>query len=142
MYELLLAIHLLAAITWIGGGYALTLLATRMKGDDRMVAAPHFNWYGGKVIPAAAGVLILAGIGLVNELDSVEIGDLWVILGIVGWLVSGFFGVVLIGPLGEKIQTATGAEREALYQRLLTVSYIDAVVVTLVVLDMVFKPGS
>ena len=142
MYELLLAIHLLAAILWIGGGYALTVIARRLAPADRMTVAPYFNWYGGKVIPAAAGVLILAGIGLVLELDHVGFGDAWVIIGIVGWLISGFLGARVIGPIGEKLQTAAPEARDALFARLLSASYIDTVVVTLVVIDMAVKPGA
>jgi uncharacterized membrane protein len=143
MYELLLAIHLLAAIVWIGGGYALTVIGTRAAPEDRGTLAPYFNWYGGKVIPAAAAVLILAGIGLVLELDYAGFGDLWIILAIVGWLISGILGTMFIGPTGAKLESAaTPEEAGALYGRLLTYNYVDAVVVTLVVIDMVVKPGS
>ena len=146
MYELLLAVHLLAAVVWVGGSVALTILAGRIGPEHRRAVAPHFDWYGSRVITGAAVVLLLAGIGLVNELESVEIGDLWVILALIGYFISFAIGAGVLGPAGKKIATMSEAGDtggvEATYQRLLTFSRIDSLVVLLVVIDMAVKPGA
>jgi hypothetical protein len=142
MYELLLAIHLLAAAVWVGGGIAMTVITMRMNIAERRTIAPHLDFYGGKVITGSAVVLLLAGIGLVSEMASVEIGDLWVILGLAGWLISAIVGGAFFGPMGKKIAAAASDEEaEALFARLLTVSRLDSLLVALVVIDMAVKPG-
>ena len=145
MYELLLAVHLLCAVVWAGGSVALTILAGRIDPEQRRGIAPHFDWYGSRVITGAAVVLLLAGFGLVRELDHVEIGDLWVVLALVGYFLSFVIGVAVLGPAGKRIATMSEAGHaggvEATYQRLLTFSRIDALIVLVVVVDMAVKPG-
>jgi hypothetical protein len=144
MYELLLSIHILATVVFVGGGVAMTVLGLRMSPPDRIVVAPHFAWYGSKVIPAAAGVLLLAGIGLVVKLD-LSVTEPWVLIGIVLWVATAAIGGGLLGPLGEKINAAAAAgdtaTADAAYERLLFISRIDSLVVLLAVVDMAAKPG-
>jgi putative copper export protein len=145
MYEFLLSVHLLAAVVWVGGSVALTVLAARLTPDERLQFAPHFDFYGGKVITGAAFVLILAGIGLVNELDSVKIGDLWIIIGLAGWVASAAIGMGVFGPAGKTIQAtreSDPATAHAAYARIATFSRIDTLIVLLVVVDMAVKPGN
>jgi putative copper export protein len=145
MYELLLAVHLLAAVVWVGGTVALTVLASRISPADRLAVAPQFAWYGERVITGAAVVLLIAGFLLVNELDSVQIGDLWIILALIGYFASFAIGAGFLGPAGKRIATLGEAGDlagvESTYQKLLTFSRIDTVIVLLVVIDMAVKPG-
>jgi uncharacterized membrane protein len=144
MYEFLLSLHLLAAVVWVGGSVALTVLAQRMSPDDRLVMAPHFDFYGGKVITGAAFVLIVAGVGLVSELDYVEIGDLWVLIGFAGWIASAVIGTAVFAPAGKRIQATREtdpAAAHAAYDRIARFSRIDTLIVLLVVIDMAVKPG-
>lgn len=145
MYELLLAIHLLAAVTWVGGSIAMTLMGARMTAAQRREITPQFSWYGEKVIPGSAAILLIAGILLVNELESVEITDLWILLAIAGWLVSAAFGVGVFGPAGKQVQAAIAAGDTATadkaYERIMTFSKIDTLLVVLVLIDMAVKPG-
>jgi uncharacterized membrane protein len=142
MYELLLAIHLLAAVTWVGGSIAMTVLVSRMDEAERMSMSRHLDWYGSRVITGSAVVLILAGIGLVKEMGSVEIGDTWIIIGLVGWVISAVVGGAFFGPTGKKLQTATPEEAKVLYDRIRTVSLLDTILVVLIVIDMAVKPGA
>lgn len=145
MYELLLAIHLLAAVTWVGGTIALTVLAERFSADERLTVAPHFAWYGERVITGAAVVLLLAGFGLVRELQSVEIGDLWILLALAGYAASFVIGAGVLGPAGKRIGEAAAAGDlagvERAYARILSFSRVDTLIVVLVVIDMAVKPG-
>ena len=142
MYELLLTLHLLGAIIWVGGSIALAILSTRFAGPDRATIAPQFSWYGGTVMTAGAVVLLLAGIGLVLEVEGYDFSDLWIAIGIAGWVASAVIGGGMLGPLGKKAQAATDpAEREAILDRLNTVARIDTLLVVLIVVDMAVKPG-
>ena len=145
MYELLLAVHILAAVVWVGGSVALHVLGSRVSPADRSAIAPHMNWYGSRVITGAAVVLLIAGFGLVSHLDHVEIGDLWVVLALVGYFISFALGAGMIGPAGAKMEKAMAAGdaagADAAYNRLMAVSRIDTLVVLLVVVDMAVKPG-
>ena len=146
MYELLLAVHLLAAVIWVGGTVALTVLAGRIGPEDRRTVAPQFAWYGERVITGAAVVLLLAGFGLVAELEFVEITDPWILIALVGYAASFAIGAGFLGPAGKRIAALSEAGDlsgvEATYQRLLTFSRIDSVIVLLVVIDMAVKPGA
>ena len=145
MYEILLSVHLLAAVVWVGGSVALTVIASRMSAADRITAAPHFNWYGGKVLPAAAGVLLLAGFGLMGEIDA-SFGDPWISIAFAIWIVSAVLGVAVIGKAGKQIQAATAAgdrpAADAAFSRLLNVARIDALLVLVAVVVMAVKPGA
>ena len=145
MYEILLAVHLLAAVVWVGGSVAMTVIGTRMNADERIAAAPHFNWFGAKVIPAAAGVLLLAGFGLMSEIDA-SFGDAWISIAFAIWIISAIFGVVVFGRAGKEIEAAVAAgdrgTADRAYTRLLTVARIDTTLVLLAVVDMALKPGA
>lgn len=142
MYELLLAIHILAAVVWVGGTVALSLLGRRVAPAERQMIAPHFSWYGARVITGAAVVLLLAGFGLVAELDHVGFGDLWIILALIGYFISFALGAGVLGPLGKKLEKASDPEEaDHLFSRLMRVQYVDTLIVVLVVIDMAVKPG-
>lgn len=142
MFELLLAVHLVAAVTWVGGSIALTILSTRIAPADRPKVAPHFSWYGGVVMTGAAFVLLLAGIGLVIDVDGYEFSDLWIVLAIAGWIASAVIGGGFLGPIGKKLETAASPqEADALFARLMTMQRLDTLIVVLVVVDMAVKPG-
>ena len=146
MYELLLTIHLLAAVVWVGGSVALTVLAGRLAPEDRRTMAPHFAWYGERVITGTAVVLLLAGFGLVAELDHVEITDAWILIALAGYAASFAIGAGFLGPAGKRIATLADAGDfagvESTYQKLLSLSRIDTLIVLLVVIDMAVKPGA
>ena len=147
MYEFLLTIHLLAAMIWVGGATALNVMATRAAPETRAVMVPHFEFFGNKVIGPTSGILLLAGFGLVAELD-LSVGDTWILLALIGWVVSGIIGFAVLGRLGKEIgeaMTATPpdfARAETIYGKLLMWSRIDLLLVVLIVVDMVVKPGS
>lgn len=147
MYELLLTIHLLAAMIWVGGATALNVMATRAAPETRAVMVPHFEFFGNKVIGPTSGILLLAGFGLVAELD-LNVDETWIVLALIGWVVSGIIGFAVLGRFGKEIgeaMTATPpdfARSETLYGKLLMWSRIDLLLVVLIVVDMVVKPGS
>lgn len=143
MYELLLTLHLLGAVTWVGGSIALAILGSRFSGADRGMVVPHFNWYGGTVLTGAAFVVLLAGIGLVIEVDGYEFSDPWVSIAFAGWLASAIIGGVFLSRIGKQAEAATDpAERDRLTDKLMRIARLDTLIITLVVIDMAVKPGA
>lgn len=147
MYDLLLIIHILAAMVWIGGGiYAM--LESRRLGDDRGKLADYLNhadWVGTRVFGPAAFVTLLAGIGMVVSSDGWSFGQLWIWLAIGLFAVSLAIGAGYYGPTYARIRTlmASGddAELQQVRKRLDLVTQIDAVILVTVVVLMVTKPG-
>lgn len=146
MYDLLLSVHLIAAVVWVGGSVALAVLSGRMSRAERVAAIPQFSWYGGRVLPAAAVVLLIAGFGLVSEIDA-SLGDPWISIAFAIWIISAILGSVFIARAGREVETAAAAggdpaAADRAFGRLLTLIRIDTALVLLAVVDMAVKPGA
>jgi uncharacterized membrane protein len=150
MYELWLAIHILCAVIWVGGGVSVHVLGrwTVRRGDpERIVAFNRDAVKLGYVFYAPLSVvLIIAGVLLVEEVGY-GYGDLWITLGFMGFLTSFVLGVVYYPRAGRRYeQVATGdgpgsPAAQAVYRRTATVNMVELTVLLLVVVDMAVKPG-
>ena len=150
MYDLYLAVHILCAVLWVGGGVSVHVLGrwVAKEGDpERMVAFNRDAVKLGNVFYAPlALVLIVVGVLLVEEVGY-EYSELWIALGFLGWLFSlavwlGFYAqesrkveaaVLADGPASERAQAGIS--------RILLVNAIEITVLVLVVIDMAVKPG-
>ena len=150
MYELYLAVHILSAVLWVGGGVSVHILGrwVAREGDpERMVVFNRDAVKIGNVFYAPlAIVLIVAGVLLVEEVGY-SYGDLWITLGFVGWLFSLALGVGFNAQQSRKIEAAVAAggpasaDAQAGIRRILMVNSIEVLVLVLVVVDMAVKPG-
>jgi uncharacterized membrane protein len=148
--EFLLAVHILAAIVWLGGAIMLLALGLSLRKSNNEERA-QFTRMSEKIpsilFAAASIVVIIAGSLLVNEIGY-DYSDTWVTIGYAGWFVSFLFGVGFYGQEGkrrEKAIEAEGIDSPAVTKslnRVLTVATVDTILITLVVLDMVAKPGA
>ena len=95
MYEFLLAVHVLAAVIWVGGGVTMHIfgrLATK-EGPERQLAFTGESIRIGNMVYAPLSVILLiAGILLVDEVGY-SYGDPWITIGFLGFLVSFVLGV-------------------------------------------------
>jgi len=150
VYELYLAVHILGAVLWVGGGVSVHILGrwVSREGDpERMVAFNRDALKLGNVFYAPlALVLIVAGVLLVQEVGY-EYTDLWITLGFVGWFFSLVVGLAFYPQQGRKIEAAIASEgatsqvAQAGISRILMVNSIEVLVLVLVVIDMAVKPG-
>ena len=150
LYDWLLAIHILAAILWIGGGVMLHLIfvRTRSAGDAQTLSKLLTNgeWLGKAFFGPLSIILVLAGIGLVIK-GHWGFSTLWVIVGIAGFLASGLLGAVFLQKPATQLQGVLAEKGfedpqvNQLIDRVFLLSRIDFVILTLVVLDMTLKPG-
>jgi uncharacterized membrane protein len=148
-YIILKSLHVMAAVTWVGGALTQNVLATRLKkaNDGPLMSgfAREAEWVGTHVYLPASLVLLGLGIWMVAT-EAWDFTDLWIVIGILGIVATVITGAGFIGPTSKKIGAAI-AERgpddpevTAGVERLLTVARVDLVVLFIVVVDMVTKP--
>jgi uncharacterized membrane protein len=151
-YDWLLLGHILAVIAWVGGAITMQIVGNRLFRAESAEAVAAFSrtaeWIGPRLYMPASLAVLGFGIALVAVSDAWSIGDLWIILGLVGIAISAIGGAVFFGPQSKRIVEALraeGAESErtqALIRRLFVVGRIDLAILFLVVADMVLKPGA
>jgi Predicted integral membrane protein (DUF2269) len=148
-YELLLSLHLLAIATWFGSGLAITAMGfmSLRTGLEAFGAftLPATKW-AGRAHPAAGVVLLLTGFAMVADADWEF--DAWLILGLVGLVAAMGMGGAFIGRTADGIVkrieggSITAEELSADARRLLLYTRIELVILVLVIVDMVAKPGT
>jgi uncharacterized membrane protein len=150
MYDLLLTIHVLAAVIWVGGGLAMHILGRRVlkRGDGEEIYefSKEINTVAMRLYAPMSLVLLVAGILLVNE-AGYDFDQIWITLGFVGWIISFVVGIGYYGPQDKKLQQLVTAEGPnangvvANVRQALLVNSIEQTIVLLVVIDMTTKPG-
>jgi uncharacterized membrane protein len=150
-YTVLLSIHVLAATVWIGSAFMSQVLVTRARradGPQLAILAREIDWYGMRFLVGASLVLILTGFGLVAE-GSWDLGQTWLVLALIAWVASFVTGAGFLGPTSKKVGLALDASRgeitpeiRSVLDRLFLVSRVELVVLMLVAVDMVMKPGT
>jgi len=150
-YEILVFLHIAAAIIWLGAGFVISVLVLEAErhGDRARMAGYHADvgTLAPKLfIPASLGTFVL---GLLLVADGPwTIGALWIVIALAGWLVSFLLGILYFRPEGERITEIVAArglddpEFAARAHRLNIVDRVQVTILFLVVLDMVGKPGS
>ena len=150
-YELRLAIHILAAVAWVGGGLAIHIfgrMAEKTGDPQRMLEfSQQASFIGPRLYGPLSLILLIAGILLVGE-TPYDHTDTWVMIGYAGWVISFLTGVGYYMRADRKQQAIVAggglgsAEFLALYKQVATVSLIELVILFAVVADMAIKPGS
>jgi hypothetical protein len=151
LYELLLFVHVGAAIVWIGAGVLSLLLATRYDRESDEAAITRFlrdqEWLAMRLFVPASLTLVVFGIALVIQSDAWTFGYLWIVVGLVGYAATFVTGFFFIRPASERI----GADMEqqggrltpelrVRIRKLIVMARVDYLTFALVVLDMVVKP--
>jgi uncharacterized membrane protein len=149
-YQWYLAIHIVAAVLWVGGAFTIQLLAIRAAGPNARLQlgslASEIEWVGTRLFIPSSLILVIMGFLLVSEgnLDY----EFWIVFAIAVWLASFLVGIAFLGPqsgkLGKDVEQygIDSPQATARLQRIFLVSRIELVFLLLVVLDMALKPGS
>jgi uncharacterized membrane protein len=148
-YELLLSLHVISVTIWLGAGFviAVLILGAERAGDHEKEARYHADvpWLAPRLfIPAALATLIF-GMLLVADGDW-DLDQLWVAVGLVGWLLSFGLGFLYFRPEGERIgelvteRGPTDPEVGFRIRRLNVVDRLQLLILFTVVADMVIKP--
>ena len=148
-YELLLFGHLLFVVAWVGTDIAMQVLSQRViaAGPDRTAAfLSDVEWLGTRLLTPSALLVVIFGFGLLSELDY-SVGDTWIWLALAAFAASFIAGAGFLGPGSGRIgnlvaeRGADDPEVQARIRRIRLVSRIELVILVLVILDMVVKPG-
>ena len=149
-YELLKTLHVLAAVVWVGGAattQVYAMRANRATEPERMVNfSSDAEWVGTRVFLPMSLILVASGFGMIGD-ASLDF-DLWIIFGLAIWLVSAGVGSAFLGPESGRIANIVAAEgpaspnAQARIQRIFLISRIELVLLLLVVIVMVTKPGA
>ena len=77
----------------------------RGEGDTLAALGRMGAWIGTRVYTPALFVVIAFGLAMMFEAD-LDFGQLWVILGLVGWAIAAVVGVGYVGPELGRIDEA------------------------------------
>lgn len=150
LYTTLKFIHVAAAVAWVGGGLALTMLAAQVRstgsGEEIAALMERIEWFGKRMFAPLSGVVLLMGLGMayIGGILSAP----WVSAGFLGIFVSAGIGMGFLTPkvaqLKALVEQHGGDHPEVrrLGERILLVSRIDMVILMLIIAVMVFKPGA
>jgi uncharacterized membrane protein len=149
-YQWYLAVHILAAVVWVGGALAtqvFALRATRTNDGTRIANfAQDAEWIGMRVFLPSSLILVIFGFMLVGERDWAW--DFWLVFALAVWALSVVVGAAFLGPESGRIAKITeregpdSAEATARLKRIFLISRIELVLLILVVIDMAVKPGA
>jgi uncharacterized membrane protein len=149
MYTVLVYIHIVCAVIWVGGAFFATLLSIRAQRSSDPAILPligrQIEYLGMRVFLPASIVLFLAGVAMV--IQNYSFGQTWIAVSMGLWLLSVIAGALYIGPRTKRIAELFEAEgpsspaaREML-GRVFLVGRIELLSFAVIIALMVFKPG-
>jgi uncharacterized membrane protein len=150
-YEFLFLLHITAVIIWLGAGFTMDLLflrAERTRNPAELGKTGELQeWLVPRVFIPSGFLTLVLGALLVWD-GPWSFGDLWILIGLAGWIASFGVGFLFIRPQGEKMKEIVAhygprsVEVQRLARRLGVVSRVQLLALFLVVADMVLKPTS
>ena len=149
-YQWYLAVHILAAVVWVGGALATQVFALRAMrtNDGARIAAfsQDAEWIGMRIFLPSSLILVVVGFLLVGEGDWDW--SFWLVSALAVWILSVIVGATFLGPESGRIAKVIAREgadspaATARLKRIFLISRIELVLLLLVVLDMTVKPGA
>jgi uncharacterized membrane protein len=147
-YQAYLAVHILAAVVWVGGAVTMQLFAIRATrgGDNGYLVSltKDIEFIGTRLFIPASLLLVIFGFLLVNEGDLDY--EFWIVFPICVWAASFAVGAAFLGPESGRVSKAFAAEGpdsvegQARLRRVFLISRVELALLLLVVLDMALKP--
>jgi hypothetical protein len=153
----LLALHVLSAFAYVAGVVLFWILIVAVRRidtpEETIRMGPIVN-VGNAAVGIGAGGTILLGIWLAFALDGYAIWDGWIIAALVLWAIAAAFGqrtgVAYMQGMTKAKELEAGGQRGANMELLalnrtsngVLMHALTSVVVLLILLDMIFKPGA
>jgi uncharacterized membrane protein len=153
----MLALHVLSAFAYVAGMvlfWVLVLAVRKVDTPDGTIRMEPVVKVGNVAIGIGAGGTIVLGIWLAFSVGGYDIWDGWIIAAIVLWLVAAALGrqtgeaymqgMTKAQELEKAGQSGPSAELLALNRtsRGLLFQVLSSVVVLLILIDMIWKPGA
>ncbi|HEX2049284.1 MAG TPA: DUF2269 family protein [Actinomycetota bacterium] len=148
LYRIVLFVHVMAVIMWIGTGIVFQVLAEQAarRGDATKTTALAAlgTTFGKAYFPALAILVLLSGLWLVID-GEWGFDHVFVAGGLLGIVAAMVTGATVIGPTSERLQQsvaggAASPDTNAHLVKLRDVGRIDLAVMTIVVFLMTYKP--
>lgn len=148
-YELVVFLHVLAAVVWVGAGIGLQLLEVRAKrsGPERMrFFGQEAEWLSTRLFMPASFASVFFGVWAV-AIGPWSFSDAWITAGFAGFVITILVGMGLIAPTSKKLAQIAAErgpqdpEAQRLSRRMMIASRFNMLVLIAVVFDMVVKPG-
>jgi uncharacterized membrane protein len=149
MYQLLLFVHIVCAVIWVGGAFAIQALAVLVSRSDDPMELPrlgrNLEIIGSRVFMPAAVVLFVAG--ALMTVQQWSFGNTWIAVSVALFVVSALMGAVYLGPRAKRAaalfdaEGPSSAEARALIGRLFIVTRLELASFAVIIALMVFKPG-
>jgi uncharacterized membrane protein len=145
--DLLLFLHISAAVIWIGGGLMMQFFGLRasMSGDPRRLGelGTDIDWIANRVfIPASLGAFV-TGVLLVIEIPGLGFGDDWIVIGLLLYATTFLAGILFLGPESArigKLMAEGSPEAGPRTMRLILLGRLDLVLLFFILYDMAVKP--
>jgi hypothetical protein len=100
-YELLLFLHVAAAIVWLGAATVVQFLAVRAERSRESAElhriASDAEWLAMRLFVPASLAVFVFGLALVFD-GPWAFDQLWIVLGLVGYAFSFFVGILFLSP--------------------------------------------
>jgi len=147
-YEVLLFVHVLGVAIWLGTGFALLVLGDRFgRARDNQALQSLFGqseWLATRIFIPVSLIAVVTGILLVIE-GPWSFDQLWVLLGLAGFVATFLTGLLMIKPESERIAAQLArdgmtTEASRAISSMFARQRIDYTVIALVVADMTLKP--
>jgi uncharacterized membrane protein len=148
-YEFWLFVHIAAAAIWVGGASMIQFFGLRVlaKNDLRTLAefAGDVAAISTRVLVPASLTALVTGIALVWNGEFVEIGDDWIVIGLILFAITFLAGAGFFGPesgrIKKQIETEGARAAQPRIQRIIVLSRIDLMILFLIIFDMSVKPS-
>jgi uncharacterized membrane protein len=144
----LLYLHILAAISWMGAGITLVLLAIRAgQVGEELKMIGQMEWIGSRIGGPAVIIMLGSGVWMVARSGAWQFSQLWIILAIALVVLLFLVGVGFHVPQYARIRSAIekhgedAPETRRLVRRSFLAAQVEVVLLAIAVLLMVFKPG-
>ena len=146
-FQVLLFVHVAAAVAWVGGALMLLVLGFRYSQSEdrsRMAAFGHdIEWVAMRVFTPASLIAFATGVWMVVDSDFYGFGDDWIVMGLLLYATTFLAGLLFLGPESKRIgvlaeQGSPEAPRRIL--RLIFLARLDVVLLFLIIYVMTVKP--
>ena len=148
-YQWFLAFHILAAALWVGAGFCMSILLWRLQvasePTETLGLLRGAGFMGDRVFAPLS--LIIAVLGFILVAKGDWDWHFWLVFGLVGWLIAAVHGGAVLGKRHGPIAEALAAEGwsdkvKADFSSYLMHVRLDVLLIAVVLLDMVLKPGA
>lgn len=146
LFETLKFVHVLSAIIWVGGSILGIVIMLRVRTADPVHRVGFYRdmaFIGERVIGSASLVVLIAGIWMVFERPAFAFGDTWILIGLIGIVISGAVGGAYLGPKVKKVaeKLEKGENADSFIATINRVVIVDMVLLLVIVWAMIAKPG-